>query len=371
MNAGAARRLAAGSWSLTGLIVLVVAVSLVGSLGSEVLDRVVVTMLINLILVVALYIFIGLTGVFSFGHVAFMAIGAYTAAILTIPPELKFVVLADLPAPLSDMSASAPVATLAGAGVAALFALVAGAPLMRLSGLSAALGTLSLLIIVNVVAANWQAITHGTAGISGVPTTTGLPTALAWASGTLVVAFAYQRSRFGLRARATREDDVAARATGISVARQRTGALVLSAFVAGAGGALYAQYVGSFTPNVFYLTLTFSTIAMLVIGGARSLAGAVYGTIVITALTELLRRAEQGFSLGLVEVSAKTGLREIGLALVMLAMLILRPGGLTAGRELEWPPFSRLRRIRGRRRTSPDLVGQLEPAVPSKEGGSS
>jgi ABC-type branched-subunit amino acid transport system permease subunit len=77
------------AWPLLALLIFVVAVTLIGSLGSASLDRTVTTMVINLILVVGLYAFVGLSGVFSFGHMAFMAVGAYTMALFTIPADAK------------------------------------------------------------------------------------------------------------------------------------------------------------------------------------------------------------------------------------------------------------------------------------------
>lgn len=325
-------------WPLAVLIVLTCLVTLVAwVLGPDSLDRVTLGMVIDLILVVGLYTFVGVSGVFSFGHVAFMAIGAYAGAIFVMPPETKRFVIPDLPAPLADVHLGAFPATLAAGGVAAAVALVLGVPLVRLSGLTAGLATFAVLIIVNVVARNWQQVTHGTAGIAGIPRTTTIGVALGWAMVAMATAWAFQRSRPGLRLRASREDEGAARAIGISVARERGIAFVLSAFFVGAGGALYGMFIGSFTPDAFFLNVTFLITAMLIIGGMTSLAGAVVGTIVIAALAELLRRAEEGIDLGLFHLSAKPGLREVGLAVVMLAILILRPAGLTGGRELGWP----------------------------------
>jgi branched-subunit amino acid ABC-type transport system permease component len=325
-------------WPLVALMTLTCVVALVTwALGPDSLDRVTVGMVIDLILVVGLYTFVGVSGVFSFGHVAFMAIGAYAGAILVIPPETKAFILPDLPGFLADVQLSALPATIAAGGVAAAIAVVLAVPLVRLSGLTAGLATFAVLIIVNVVARNWQQLTHGTAGVSGIPRTTTISVALGWALVAMATAWAFQRSRLGLRLRASREDEGAARAIGIRVARERAAAFVLSAFFFGAAGALYGMFIGSFTPDAFFLNITFLITAMLIIGGMTSLAGAVIGTIVISALAELLRRVEEGVDLGPLHVSAKPGLREVGLALVMLAILILRPAGLTGGRELAWP----------------------------------
>jgi branched-chain amino acid transport system permease protein len=324
------------AWPLLVPAAAVIAVTLVvHGLGDELLDRVLTTGLINLVLVVGLYIFVGNSGVFSFGHIAFAAIGAYTSGILVVPPRSgdgvsgKDILLSGLPDFLLNAHTSPLVATLLGGLVAALFAALVSLPLMRLSGIGASIATFALLLIVNVVASNWQALTNGTAGIAGVPTTTTAPVALGWGLVALVGAFLFQQTRFCLRLRASREDEVAARGGGIGIYWERRQAFVLSAFVVGVGGALYGQFLGAFSPGAFYLPLTFITVAMLVIGGTTSLAGAVFGTIFVTTISELLRRTEEQ-----VHVSA---LSQIGLALIMLLVLTLRPGGLTGGRELRLP----------------------------------
>lgn len=258
-----------------------------------------------------------------------MAVGAYTGALLQIPPETKDVLLPDLPGFLAGAHLSAIPATIAAGLVTAGFALALAGPLMRLSGLTASLGTFVVLLIVNVVAKNWQEVTHGTAGISAVPTTTTRTSALIWALIALLAAYLFQQSASGLRLRASREDEIAARASGVRVTRERSVAWVLSAFFTGVAGALYASFLGSFNADFFFLGLTSLIVIMLVVGGSTSLAGAVVGTIVISVLAEAMRRAET-------EVDV-LGLKEIGFAVAMLAILIVRPAGLTGGRELALP----------------------------------
>ena len=241
------------------------------------------------------------------------------------------------PRVLADVHLDPFPATIVAGGLAAAVALVLSVPLSRLSGLTAGLATFAVLSIVNVVARNLEQVTHGTAGVSGIPTTTTIWQALGWALAAMACAWGFQRSRIGLRLRASREDESAARSIGVAVARERTMAFVLSAFFVGAAGALFGMFIGSFNPDAFFLNITFLMVAMLIVGGMTSLAGAVVGTIVISAVSEIFRRIEGGLDLGLVEVSAKPGLGDVGLALVMLAILIFRPEGLTGGREVAWP----------------------------------
>jgi branched-chain amino acid transport system permease protein len=360
---GSLRAIAALSWPLLSLAAVVTAAALVVTgLSGEVLDRTVITSLVDLIFVVGLYIFVGNSGVFSFGHISFAAIGAYTAAILTIPAHSKNgvpgkdVLLTSVPHFLAQTSVHPIFATLIGGGVAAVFALVLSIPLMRLSGLGASLATLAVLVIVNVVASNWQQITNGTSGIAGVPNSTTMKSALIWALIAMLIAYVFQQTRWCLRLRATREDEVAARAAGIGVFMERRIAFVISAFFVGIGGALYGGFLGSFNPSAFYLTLTFFTVAMLVVGGMTSLAGAVIGVLFIEVVRELLRQIEERSVLTFVpHFIAQPGLREVGLSVIMVLVLILRPTGLTRGQEIPWPPVSRgvVRALTGLRTSAP------------------
>jgi branched-chain amino acid transport system permease protein len=207
---------------------------------------------------------------------------------------------------------------------------------MRLNGIAAGLATFAVLVIIRTVANSWTEVTNGAAGISGVPVTTGKNAALVWALIAIAVGFVFQSTGLALRLRGSREDDVAARSLGVGIRTERRVAWVIHAFVMGVGGGLYAQYLGSFNSSFFYLALTFTTLAMLVVGGIKSLTGAVVGSLTISFIAEFLHRIEQGVHVGPLHIPARPGLREVGLAVIMLAILILRPRGLTNGRELPW-----------------------------------
>jgi branched-chain amino acid transport system permease protein len=320
---------------------------LLGLLGTTVLNQVVTGALINLILVVSLYIFVGNSGIFSFGYLAFAAIGAYAAGILTVPAVStdtvvgKDVLLPELLPFLADAHMSSIPATLVGGLAAGIAAAIVAVPLMRLNGIAAAIATFAVLIVVYVVANNWQSVTNGSGGIAGVPATTTQGRALAWSLVVIVIAYAFQQTRWCIRLRASREDEVAARSLGIGIYNERRLAFVLSAACAGVGGGVYGQYLGSFTADFFYLSLTFTTIAMLIVGGMTSLTGAVVGTAFLSAAAEGLRRLE--------EVGGRPGLQEVGFAAILLAALILRPRGITLGRELVWPLRSTGSGVRARR----------------------
>jgi branched-chain amino acid transport system permease protein len=330
--------------------------TVIGSLGNTTIDRAVVTGLITMVLVVGLSVFVGNSGVFSFGHMAFMAIGAYTTAILATSTQQKAIQLKDLPDSLASVHVNPVVAALVSGTVAALFALVLTLPLMRLSGLTASLASVAMLIIVRVVLQNADRFTRGTRGLiidADKPSTLAI---LVWALLAIAAAFAFKQSRVGVRLASSREDEVAAKAVGIRVWWERGVAFVLSAFLVGVGGSVFAVYFGSINPDTFYLSITFTVVAMLVVGGLTSLSGAVIGTIVISTVLELLRQVEDGMTVGPLDIPARPGLAEVGLAVILLVILIVRPDGLTGGGEIRWP---------GRRRPVARLETSDEPDEPA------
>ena len=203
---------------------------------------------------------------------------------------------------------------------------------MRLSGLAAGIATFAVLEITHNLLRYEERIGPGLNTFSSVPETTGLRQARSARSSRSCVAFVYARSRFGRLLRATREDAAAARAVGASVYRQRLIAFALSGALAGLAGGLYVHLLPLNTESV-YLDLTFITLAMLVVGGATSLFGAVVGALAVSALDSYLAVAENGTSLLGWHIDLPAGTREIVVGVLMAVVLILRPSGLTGGRE--------------------------------------
>lgn len=319
-------------------------------IGDVLILRSVTEAFIYVTVVVGIYVFMGNSGVMSFGSIAFAAIGAYASAWQTCCPEMKALLMTGLPDFLRYHTYPVLVAALTSGLLAAAVAFLVGIPIMRLSGIPASIGTLAFLAIVHTVYSNWGPVTLGTRSVVGLPLYVDVWVALAWALVAVAVAFAYQRSRFGIALRATREDEVAARASGISVPAQRLIAWTLSAFFVAIGGVLYGHFVGVLTVSSFYLGMTFITLAMLVVGGTRSLAGAVTGVLLLSTVIELLRRVESGVSIGPISISAPSGLQEVALGLIMLMVLLVRPRGITNGREVAWPLG---REERGQNRQTP------------------
>lgn len=318
--------------------VIAASYGLVNALDNTTYMRQAVLMMLLLIIVLGLQIFSGNSGVLSFGHISFMAIGAYTSALLTIPEETKETTFLTMPGWLKSWVFPAELgtieATLAGGGFAAFFALLFVAPIVRLSGVQAGIATLALLVIVNVFLVQTTSITRGTSTMIGVPTTTTFLSVTIWALIFIVVAFVFQQSRVGLRLRGSRENLPAAKSVGVRVPIQRGIAFVLSAFVVGVAGALYGHFFVTFSPAAFFFDITFITIAMLIVGGMTSVTGAVVGVFLIMFVSELFRRWEiDGFA----SVTPPSGTANLVLAAILLVALILRPKGLTSGKEINWP----------------------------------
>jgi branched-chain amino acid transport system permease protein len=322
---------------LVCLVVVILVIAGLADFAPTIVQRRTTQGLINLVAVVGLYVFVGNSGVLSFGNVAFMAIGAYVSALLTMPSAAKGVFLPDLPVWLAAAEWPPIGGALAGGFAAAVVALIVGFPLMRLSGISASIATFAILVVTYVVLGNWTSLTGGQNSLMGLPIYIGLWTAAGWAIVAIAIAFLYQESRSALSLRASREDEAAAAASGVRLVPHRLGAFVISAFLSGIAGVLLAHFLGTVRVETFYLDLTFLLIAMLVIGGMRSLTGAVAGAIVITALTELLRMAETGVTVAQTTIAAPAGLGDAVLALLMLLIILFRPKGIAGGREIDWP----------------------------------
>jgi branched-chain amino acid transport system permease protein len=330
-----------------GLIVLLVII--LGGLeafAGNVLQTYALRIGIFVTLVVALNLANGFTGVFTLGQIGFMALGAYFSAILTLSVRDKASYLPDLPSWLAGISFDGMVgpipvgwllATLLSALAVAGIAALVGAVLMRLSGPFVSVATLGFLVIVGVVLINADAFTRGSRTFSGVHPYTDMWWAWAGAVVTVYVVWRIKRSSFGRAMFAQRGDRWAAMGAGISILRPRLLAFVVSAFFTAIAGSLYAHFLTSFSPKAFDFGLTFQVVTMLVVGGMGSVSGSVLGTVVVFALTEILR-----------DLAGRTllyGLDGILLATFLILVIVFRPSGIMGQREISFDRlFSPFRR---------------------------
>ena len=313
------------------ILALVLAVE---TLGVRVYERIAIQLCISLVLVLGLQIFMGNSGILSFAHIGFMGIGAYTSAVLTIPVQMKGMALPDLYPFLEDVALSPLLGIAAGGLLAAAVAAFVSYPLMRLSDAAAVITSFGLLVVLYTVTTHWSEVTNGPRTLFGLPPATNLPLAAAVAVGAVGAALAFKESRSGVLLRASRDDEIAAASLGAHVPALRWRAFVLAALLAGIGGGLWGHFITSFSPKAFYLKETFVILGMLVIGGPNTVTGAVVGAFMVTAAFEGLRSVEARLNEAGLFADQVVGLTELVLALAMIAVLILRPGGLFPTREI-------------------------------------
>ena len=312
-----------GAALLTAIVAVIVL--LVDAFGTATDRRIAMAFLINLVVVTGLQIYVGNSGVMSFGHVAFMALGAYGAALFTANPVVKARSIPDAPAFIVESEVGFIAGAIIGIVVAAVFAVMVGVTIVRLSGAAAAVATFGILVVV---------FTRGAKAFSGIPPYSTLWWGLAFVAFSFVVARLLRDSGLGLGLRSSREDELAARASGVDVARARLVMWVASAAIAGLGGALYAHFVLAILPKAFHFQLTFFVVTMVIVGG-HSVAGALVGAGSVTLIAEFLRRAENGFAIGPLSLDNAPGLTTIVLGLVIVVMMIVRPKGLLGRWELD------------------------------------
>jgi branched-chain amino acid transport system permease protein len=292
--------------------------------------------LVKVAIVIALYVFIGNSGVLSFGTISFVALGAWTAGVLTVPSDQKKFTMPGLAHFLVTTTVGNIVSLALAAAVGAAAALIVGLPLMRLSGLAAGIATFAVLGITYNVLTYEQKIGPGLNAFSGVPQTTGIWQAAIAGLICATAAYVYQRTRFGRMLRATREDPAAATASGISIYRQRLLAFMLSGALAGFAGGIYV-HLQPLQVKGLYLDLTFITLAMLVVGGAGSLLGAVVGALALNGIFSFFSAATNTVDVFGWHLKVPAGTAEIVLGVLMAVVLILRPNGITGGREFSLP----------------------------------
>lgn len=325
--------------ALVYLLALAVLLALAQQTLNDYYLRILAVVGINIILTASLNLTNGFSGDFSLGHAAFMAIGAYTSALLTLPVPTKLALISGLPLWLRQLTVPFPITTVSGGILAAVVAIIVGIPVLRLRGHYLAVATLGLMVIVRVVANNWQSVTRGARGLNGLPPLTNIWWAYGWAVLTVYVVWRLVNSPYGRAMVAIREDELAAAARGVYVFRTRLLAFAVGAFFAGAAGSLWAHQITAITPNSFSFLITFNVVVMLVVGGMGSVSGSVVGAILMTLIPELLRRVETALAVG---GNPLYGLSQIVVAITVTLIMIFRRQGLLGGTELRLPHLFKL-----------------------------
>ena len=260
---------------------------------------------INVILAVSLNLINGHTGQFSLGHAGFMAVGAYTAARLTI---VLYPYCSAATTPFLFLCA-----LLAGGLLAAVAGFAVGVPTLRLRGDYLAIVTLGFGEIIRVVLENMDSV-GAASGLKDIPHYTNIFWAWSWAAITVFVVTAIVNSTYGRGFIAVHDDEIAASAMGINPVRYKVTAFVFGAFFAGIAGGLYAHHKQFLAPTGFDFLKSIDIVMMVILGGMGRTVGVIIAAILLTLLPEFLRSFEE--------------YRMILYALLIILLMILRPQGL-------------------------------------------
>jgi branched-chain amino acid transport system permease protein len=271
----------------------------------------------------------GYTGLFSLGHAGFMAVGAYTSALLTFPVKSRdLFVIARLPNILGGPEAQWPFfpALIMGGIFAAVLAAVVGLPVLRLRGHYLAVASLGLMVLVTALAMNLRDLTRGSIGINSIPTYTNVWWAYIAALVTVYVVWRVVHSSIGRAMKAIREDEVAAKVQGINPLKYKLLSFTIGAFFAGIAGGLYAHLSGAIRPYAFSFNLTFQIVIMVVLGGQGTIAGPVAGAVIITFLRYVLKPLEEALQI--------YGLVELVYASLLIVTMLRKPEGIMGRRRV-------------------------------------
>jgi branched-chain amino acid transport system permease protein len=305
-------------------------------------QQVVLIFLAYLLIVIALQVFTGNSGVISFAHVGLMAIGGYTAMLMNLSVSSKASQIGSAPGFIKNAHFAFLPSVLIAIVVTCLIALPFGFVFARLSGTAAAIATLAFYEIVITVIANWSTVTHGTFTLYGLETYPN-DTLFWWMIGFVVIAIfvarLFRESGQGLSLRATSSDELVARAVGVNLPLARLAAWVLSAGIAAVAGAVYMKFLGSLAPTTFsFNPVIVVTLVMFIVGG-RSVSGVILGGTIIAFIDEVLKRVENDLG--------RAGIEVIGLAVIFTFMMVFRSEGLLGRWELDELAVRWWRSLRG------------------------
>lgn len=313
--------------------------------GTHYQVRILNNMAVFIILAVSYNLINGICGILHLGPNAFVAIGAYTSALLTMSPgekQLNFII-EPLLWPLSSLHAPFAVSVLAAGILAAFFALLISVPVFRVRGDYLAIVTLGFGEVVRVLCNASQSITNGPLGLKGLTPHTNLWWSWGAAVFTIVVITKLVNSSYGRAMKAIREDEIAARAMGVDPFRHLLLAFLISAFFSGVAGAMLAHLITTISPTLFTFFLTFNLLIMIVVGGLGSTSGAVIGAALFAWGGEALRIVERPVDLGFVHIPGIPGMRMVVFSLILMVVIVFARRGIIGRNELSWDAlFDRL-----------------------------
>jgi len=325
------------SWA--GIAILVLPLLLLGGVAwfyfSESAQIITTTFFINLIAVLGYFTFIGTTGVGVFGHVAFTGIAAHLVALLTLDPSIKARILPHLPGWLAQAHFGFWPALAITTAAVAFFAFLIGIPFSRMKEGPIGIITLCFLVMIYNISLVWTDITRGVQPIDDLPRYVGLWKALLFAIGAIMAARFFKDSIVGLKLGASAQQKLAAQSLGVDVPNLRLVAWTLSAVFMAVAGVLLAHHLTVVIYSQFYLPYAFTMLAMLIVGGAATVSGAVVGAAFMTIVTEILRWLGEGPVIGPIDLPEVIGLTMFGLGVCLIIVMFWRREGIVGYSEID------------------------------------
>ena len=307
---------------------------------------------INIILALSLNLINGFTGLFSLGHAGFMAIGAYTCAVLTMSSDQKEInyVLQPIAPCLENIHMPFVPALILSGVVSCALGWFLGVVALRLRDDYLAIATLGFSEIIRVILTNAQSVTNGSLGLKGLPRFT----TMWWAWGLAVASVIFMvlliRSSYGRAFKAIRDNEIAAESMGINVFGTKVLSFAISSGLAGIAGGLLAHHLTTIDPKQFIFLKTFDILLIVVLGGVGSITGSVISAIVVTVAMEALRFMDGPLNLGFMVTAGTPGLRMVFFSILLMVVVIYRQQGLMGTNEFSWGALSRLgARLRGKK----------------------
>ena len=302
------------------LAILYMAVSTWGSLN-DYRELVLIYMGVNIMLSVSLNLVNGYMGEFSVGHAGFMAVGAYVSSVLTMRllVDTKFFGPALLNAPQWALPIGFAIALVAGGVAAAIAGLMVAFPSFRTRGDYLAIVTLAVNFIVTGVINNIEAI-GGPRGLNGVPIWTNFTWVFVMTVLSVLAIYNLVTSTFGKGIIAIREDEIAAELMGVHTQRVKLVAFLVSSFIAGVAGGLFAHVLAYVNPGVFGILKSTEVLVMVYLGGMGSISGSVIAAVIFTILIEAFRPLAV--------------LKWVVIPLILILLMLYRPQGLYGFREM-------------------------------------
>ncbi|PKK38795.1 Branched-chain amino acid transport system permease protein LivM [Clostridiaceae bacterium JG1575] len=305
----------------------------------EDITRLLCLALIYCIAAMSLNLINGFTGMFSLGHAGFMAIGAYTTAILTLSPQDKksLFIIEPIWQPLLSLNTPLWVSLLIGGVIGALFALLVGFPVLKLKGDYLAVASLGFSEILVILFTNITPLTNGATGLSRIPplldvTGKGQFMTAFWPMLFFLITFIvlkrFINSSYGRALKAIREDEIAAEAMGINLQRHKTLSFVTGAFFASLSGGLLAAWGTSINPVQFKFIFTYQILLIVVIGGMGSLSGSIIASFLYAFGMEKMRIID--------DLSGVTGLRMVVFSVLLIVVVLFFRRGIMGTREITW-----------------------------------